>query len=354
LRRRGCAALAGAAIAFTGAPPPAAALDLVLEPGAPAPHVMNQAVVGPWTRDIERLTRGRVKVRLQGFGVAPAEQQYDLVARGFADAAYQSVDAHARRAPLMQIAALPLVGESGEATAVALWRTYAAYFAAKEQYPGVVLIGVFAGPGGDLISFREPITTLEALRRHRLWSVPGAAAAMSWLGVAPAAASLGRLYDPLGGEAIDGIGGLSLGEAVRLNVAHRVRSVTLVPGRIVVPAYALFVNGEQWRKLPARDRNQIEAASGEALARRSRAWDKVDDELARRLPPGRVVIAAPPQFVGQLKKAWQPLYDEWVEEATKLGVDGKAAFAYFVSQVEAASPVAKDDPANEPGQRRRR
>jgi TRAP-type C4-dicarboxylate transport system substrate-binding protein len=352
--------LAGAAVVLTaaalgGAIGPAAAVELVLEPGAPAVHVMNQAIVMPWTKDVERLTRGRVKLRLQTAGVAPAEQQFDLVLRGFADAAYQSIGAHARRAPLMQIATLPLINDTGEATAVALWRTYSNYFSTPDQYPGVVLVGVFAGAGGELMSFKEPITSIEALRRHRLWSVPGASTgAMAWLGVTPASSSWGRLYEAVGSDAVDGISGLSIGDAIRFNVAQRVKSVTLIPGKLTVPAYSLFMNRDVWRKLPERDRAQIESASGENLARRSRAWDRADDELGRKLLPGRVVVAAPPQFVGQLKKAWQPLYEEWMAEATKVGVDGKAAFAYFVSQVEGASPGAKDDPPADAERRRQR
>jgi TRAP-type C4-dicarboxylate transport system substrate-binding protein len=349
------AALVCATTTFGGAIKPAAAVDLVLEPGAPAVHILNQAVVVPWTKDVERLTRGRVKVKLQGQGVAPAEQQFDLVVRGFADVAYQFVGAHARRAPLMQIANLPLINDTGEATAVALWRTYSTYFATKDQYAGVVLIGVFAGAGGELMSFKEPITSIEALRRHRLWSIPGApAGAMAWLGVNPASTSWGRLYEAVGTDAVDGVSGLSIGDAVRFNIAPRVKSVTLIPGKLTVPAYSLFMNRDVWRKLPERDRAQIESASGENLARRSRAWDRADDELGRKLLPGRVVVAAPPQFVGQLKRAWQPLYEEWMAEATKLGVDGKAAFAYFVSQVEDASPGAKDDPPADPERRRQR
>jgi TRAP-type C4-dicarboxylate transport system substrate-binding protein len=342
----------GALLALGLAGRSAAAVELSFEPAAPTTHIMNQAVVLPWARDVERLTSKRVRIKVPTWDLAPADQMYDLVRRGFADGGYQSVLAHSRYAPLMRIAALPLIHDTAEASAVALWRTYTVHFQDKRQYEGVKLLGFFCGAGSDVYSFREPIASVEGLRRLRIASAAaGTTIAMSWLGASVTAVSLARIQESLAGETFDALTGVSIGDVVRLDIASRVRSATVIPGKVHAPAYALFLNSEAWRKLPERDKSLIGNVAGESLARRSRAWDRSDDEFARKLPAGKPVITAPPQFVGELARAWRPIHEEWIADANRHGVDGEAALEFYISQVKGTAPGAKErpPPADRPG-----
>jgi TRAP-type C4-dicarboxylate transport system substrate-binding protein len=274
---------------------------------------------------------------------------YDLVRRGYADGGYHSVRALARYAPLTQIVTLPLINRSAEAAAVALWRTQTTKFAKAGQYDGVELLGFFCGPGSDFFSFREPITSIDALQRLRFASASsGSTAALSWLGVSVGGISPARLHELPTIESFDALAGVSLGGLVRARLGQSVRSVTVVPGKVSTPAFAMFVNAETWRKMPERDRTIVRAASGESLARRSRAWDQADDEFARKLPAGKPVAVASPAFLSQLTRAWPPLYDEWIAEANRLGVDGKAALAFYAAQADIPAAEEKGPPPPEP------
>jgi TRAP-type C4-dicarboxylate transport system substrate-binding protein len=331
-------------------------LDLNFEAPAAPTHLMNQTVMFPWAKDVERLTAGRVKIKVPTWDLAPSDQMYDMVRRGFADGGYQSIRDHARHAPLTQVAGLPLIHDTAEASAVALWRTFANHFKDKGEYDGVQLLGFFAGTGSDIISFRDTLTTIEALQRSRIASASaGASVAMAWLGVSVTAVPPARLPESLAGEAFDTLIGVSLGEVVRRNLAPRIRSVTAVPGKVNTPSFALFVNADVWRKLPERDKAIVAGVAGESLARRSRAWDRADDELVRQFPPGKPIVTAPPQFVEQMARAWQPIHDEWVAAAERAGVDGRAALAFYVAQIKSAGPGAKEPPpaaGDKPGRRR--
>lgn len=334
---------------------PAPAAEYAFEAPVPSIHPANQTVILPWARDIERQTSGRVKLRFPEWDAAPSHQMYDLVRRGYADGGYHSVRALARYAPLAQIVTLPLINRSAEAAAVALWRTQTTKFAEAAQYDGVQLLGFFCGPGSDLVSFREPITSIEALQRLRFASAtPGSTAALSWLGVSVGAISQGRLHELPATESFDALAGVSVGGLVHARLTQSVRSVTVVPGKVSMPAFVVFLNAETWRKMPERDRAVVRAASGENLARRSRAWDRSDEEFARRLPAGKQIAAAPPAFVNQLTRAWQPLYDEWIAEANRLGVDGKAALAFYAAQADTPAVEEKGPPPPDPGRPVRR
>ena len=75
--------------------------------------------------------------------------------------------------------------------------------------------------------------------------------------------------------------------------------------------------------------------SGEALARRAAADDAHNEAIKKDyLAHGGIIVKASPEFNAALKKAWKPLYDEWIAEANKEGVDGRAALDYYLSEAK--------------------
>ncbi|MGH8632570.1 MAG: TRAP transporter substrate-binding protein DctP [Burkholderiales bacterium] len=301
-------------------------------------HFLNTGLVQPYAKEIERITEGRVRVRIPAQSVAPPPDQVDAVQQGLADVAYIFNAFVEKRAPLMQIAQLPLLQTTAEGNAVALWRTYKRYFEPRNEFGGVVVLGAWSGPGGELYSMKDPIESVASLKKFKMWTLPGTSArALTALGVPVVPGPAVRIFEIVSKGTVDGHAGLAIGDLERYKIDQFTRSVTLVPGKLFAPTFTVFMNEKRWAALSERDRKAIEGVSGEALARLARNWDEADRAGEQRFRAGKQVVTPSSSFVADLEKAWKPLHEEWIANANKSGIDGKAAFGYFVEQSRAVS-----------------
>ena len=310
---------------------------------APPKHVINAGVVHPWLRDFAKATEGRVKVRIPAKNLAPPPRQFDVVTQGIADGAYIFNAFLAKRVPLVQLSIQPLIQTTAEANGVALWRTYKKFFEAKNQFKGVVLLGFFSGTPGNIASMGAPIRTVDDLKKLKVWSLPATPAkALKLLGVTVVPGPAVRIYPIVSKGTVDAFSGLSVADSYRFKVAQFAKSFTKVEGNIFAPSFSAFVNQAKWNKISKKDRAAIMNMSGEALARRSRNWDLDDAPAEEKFrKDGKEVINASPAMMKVLRKAWAPIKDEWIAQADKLGVDGKAAYAYFVDQAKKVAAEKK-------------
>jgi TRAP-type C4-dicarboxylate transport system substrate-binding protein len=328
------AALAGAVAASGGA---AAQTELVFNAFGGHQHQLHVGIGAPWAQTVEQATAGRVKIKFPAASLAPPPDQFDMVEQGVADVAYMFNGFLQQRSPLLRVSLLPLVYTDEEGHGVGLWRTYKKHFEAKDQLKGVVVLGMFGGPGGHIFSMKEPITSVESLRRLKMWSTPASAKALNNLGVALVTGPAVRAFEIVSKGTVDGFASISIGEAMSFKVAQFAKSVLLIPGSLTAPTFTMFVNPKKWAAIAANDRQAILELSGERIGRLSRNWAANNRMLEEQFKAeGKPVAVAAGALLADLEKAWRPLHEEWIEEATKAGVDGRAAFAYFVEQSKAA------------------
>lgn len=328
-----------ALVALAGFSPAAPAqTELLLNSIALPGHILNTGLVQPYARQIERATEGRVRVRIPAQSVAPPPDQVDAVQQGLVDVAYIFNAFVEKRAPLMQIGQLPLIQTTAEGNAVALWRTYKRHFEPKREFAGVVVLGTWSGPGGELYSMKEPIESVASLRKLKMWTLPGTAArALTALGVPVVPGPAVRIFEIVSKGTVDGHAGLAIGDLERYKIDQFTRSVTVVPGKLFAPTFTVFMNEKRWTGLSERDRKAIEGVSGEAMARMARNWDEADRPGEQRFRAAKLVMTPSASFMADLEKAWKPLHEEWIANANRSGIDGKAAFGYFVEQSRAVS-----------------
>lgn len=320
-----------------------AQVELLFNAFAPPKHIINSGIVFPWTKDVERATEGRVRISIPPSSLAPPQSQYDMVTQKVADGAYIFNAWLEKRAPLIQMSMLPLQFTNAEANAVALWRTYKEHFEKADQFKGVVVLGMFSATGADICSLKEPIVSVESMRNRKIWSIPGIPAqALGLLGVTVVPGPAVRVFEIVSAGTVDGTSGLAVADMVRWKIDRYTRSCTLIPGKVFAATFTLFVHPDKWNQISARDREAIMSVSGEALARRSKVWeldDAVLEESFRK--SAKPLIQASPAFHEQLKRGWQPLYDEWIAEAKKHAVDGRAALDFFAAQARSVTAERK-------------
>lgn len=329
---------AGAVLAAALAFPAGAQTEIVFNSFAGFQHPLHHGIAVPWAQEIERVTEGRVKIKFPAASLAPPPDQFDMVEQGVADGAFMFNGFLQQRSPLLRLSLLPLVFTKEEGHAIGLWRTYKRHFEAKDQLKGVVVIGFSGGPAGQFFSMKEPLTSVESMRRIKMWSTPASAKALNALGATLITGPAVRVFEIVSKGTVDAYASISIGEAMNFKVAQFAKSVTHVPGGLTAPTFTYFLNPKKWAAINDKDRQAIIAASGENIGRLSRAWRENDEQLTAQFKgEGKPIIVAVGPLLADLEKAWKPLHEEWIAEATTAGTDGKAAFDYFVAQSKAVA-----------------
>ena len=265
---------------------------------------------------------------------------YDATTQGVTDSAVIMNAFIQRRAPLVQISMLPFLFTDSEAHGVAMWRTQQKFFnkAKPYEYGDVQLLGFFSGMGGQICSLKEPIRSLDYLRTLKLWSLPGGAAkTLSALKVAVVPGPAVRMYPIVSKRTVDGWASLPVSDAYTFNILGVTKSCTLLEGGLGQATFSVMMNKDVWNGLKRAEQQQVMSASGETLARTGRHWQAVAmKQRADFVKAGKQLVAAPPDFLAALRRAARPQHDQWIAMANGKGIDGKAAYDYFVEQSKTA------------------
>ncbi|MGD9944275.1 MAG: hypothetical protein AB7S98_13665, partial [Burkholderiaceae bacterium] len=260
--------------------PASAQTTLLFNRYVPPTHVISTDIIGAWARDVERVTEGRVKVQFPPDSLAPPPGQWELVTQGLADGAFIQTAFAARRLPLTQLADLPFSAWSVEATAVALWRTHEKFFKPRDEHKGVVFLGYFSAPGGQIFSLTDkPITSVGDLKNLKMWSLPNLPARLlDRMGASVVPGPATRIHEIVSKGVVDAHASIGYHTLVSFHAAPYTKSATEIPGRMNASSFSVFLNQAKWNSISTKDREAILSISGERLARHSRAWDVVEEQ----------------------------------------------------------------------------
>ena len=319
------------------AAPIARAQSLLFNSFTPQSSAIYTDVIGPWLKDIEKETEGRVKFSVPAQSLAPPPEQLNMVTGGVADAAYIYSGFLQLANPTLQMGFLPGVNTSGKADAVALWRTYQKFFAEKNPVKGVHVVGFFGVPPAHIFNIKkESILSLEFYRGKKAWAQPGPPAqTMAALGASVVPGPAVRAYDIVSKGIVDAFCCIDFGDLNAFKLTPFVGAVTRIEGGIFAAKFTVFFSQRKWAEISPRDREIIMKLSGEALARRSEALDLVDARLMKAYKDGGGIIAeAPAAFNAALKQPFEALGRKWIESVKPLGIDGRAALDFYLAEAK--------------------
>lgn len=300
----------------------------------PANHLTRTKIMDPWARQVEEATQGRVRIEFTATSLGAPQRQFDLVRDGVADLAMGVHGYTPDRFALPKLAELPFMGDSAEAMSVALWRTHEKFFAARNEYQGVRLLGLMTHGPGSIWSPKTPVRRVADFQGLKVRAGGGVQNdIVARLGAAVVSAPAPQTFEILSRGVADAtlftndaVGSFGLGKLLR----HHTR----IPGGLFNSTFFVVVNEAKWASLSAQDRAAIERISGEAFARLAgRAWDDTDREVAATLTDSQV-IEPDAAFMTELRQRLAEFHSQWVAEAgTKRSVDGAAAMQFFREQV---------------------
>jgi len=304
----------------------------------PGMHLQRTKIAEPWIKAVEEATQGRVKISLTATSLGPPPRQFDLVRDGIADIAFASHGYNPDRFVLPAGVELPFISDSAEATSVALWRAHEKFFAAKNEFAGVKLLGVYAhGPGG-LWSREQPIQNMESFKGLKIRSGGGAQDdIIKALGGVAITSPAPTTYEVLSRGVVDATL-FDQNSIVAFKLDKLVKSYLEVPGGLYTASFYYIMNEDKFAKLSKADQDAIMKVSGEHLAKLAgKAWDEDDRAVAKQFGTiGVNHLKASGAFLASMKAALKPIEDKYIADVKeKRGLDGQEILN-FIRQTTAS------------------
>jgi TRAP-type transport system periplasmic protein len=310
---------------------PAAAQEVTLK----FHHIWNpQAmaavnVIAPWCDKISRESAGKLKCQLlpamSGGGTPP--QLVDRVKDGVDDVVITLPGYTAGRFPMMEVFELPFMTNSAESGARAVW-DYLNKNATKE-FPGTKILAAWIHDEGYVHTKDRPVKTLADFKGLKLRAPTRQTnKLLASLGASPVGMPLPAIPDAIGKGTIDGfLLPWEVMPSLKLHEMVKYHSETDPSRPALYSAVFVFaMNQAKYDSLPAELKKVVDANSGPQLSQQiGKIWD--DSQAAGRKAAqerGNAFTTIPAAELDQWVKASAPLYDEWVADMDKRGLNGKA------------------------------
>jgi TRAP-type C4-dicarboxylate transport system substrate-binding protein len=300
-------------------------------------------VYQPWKEAVERESQGRIKIDMPAATMAPLPRQWEMVTSGIADVALTPNDYIRERAKLPFLAEIPFIAPNSVADSVAIWRTQQKYFAAANEYKGVKLLTLWVNGGNTVQTVKRPITKLDDFSGLKLWvPSPNARAAIEAFGGTPVTAQAANsMFDYVSGGIVDGAV-TGKGSLISFQLARFTKYMTLFAGQLGYNSFSFFMNEKKYQSLSPEDRAVIDKVSYEGFARMAAQGFVDQDNLgdAAIKENDITVIQASADFMAAARARVPFFKEQWLAAAKERGIDGPAAYEFFVKTAEeiAAQP----------------
>lgn len=327
-------AIAGLLLSAT----PMMAEELIMSSWLPPKHPIVVNAFEPWADEVEKVTEGRVTVRIMAKPLGSPPAHFDMARDGIADITYGlhsfTEDNRFNRAQLGQFSFL---GDDAITNSEAYWSIYGGQMGAAEEHAGTHLLGLFMHGPGLLHNNKMKIETPDDLAGMKI-RVPGGYVGnlVTTLGAAPLFMSSTEVYEKLSRGVIDGVA-FTYEAMTAFNLVDHIKYSMTVPGGIYNTTWFFVINEDKWESLSEEDRKAIDAISGEAFAKRvGQAWNDADTAAKEEVGDRVDFYQASPEVVTALRAAASNLEQEWADGLGD-GYDGKAALANFRNMTGTAS-----------------
>ncbi len=303
----------------------------------PSKHVWCEALRS-WAEQVESVTEGRVQVTVPPKSLAPPPEQLNSVRNGLFDAAFVFNGFIAKEVAGPMVSMNPFTGsDSAESNSVALWRTYSKFFAGKDEFEGVELLGLVVNPGAHFYSMTDkPVNSMAEATDRKMWALPGATAGiLKSKGGAVVSGPAAQMTEIIQRGVVDGFVGVPPQSAVAFNVLPYAKSVTRTPASVFTATFSFFINEDKWAEIGPRDQELIRSVSDEAFARMVGQKFDAKNAASIKKEEGMVkVYQASDSFYAELQAAAKPFAGKWVGRIDTMGIDGAAMLDFYINEVK--------------------
>ena len=298
---------------------------LRLETYAGPRHAMNTTGWPTWIKDLEKESKGKMKVRMTYPPINPRDL-YDRVRDGIADMAWITHGYTTGRFVLTQMIELPGANGNAEQMSRAFWRTYTTKFKDKDEHKGVVLLGLFThGPG--LIHTSKPIGGVGDVKGLKIRTGGGVQSMIAKrLGLVSVSAPATKAQEILRQGVADGIF-FSIETIHSFKLGGVVKHHYSQPGGLYTASFAVVMNKKKYDSLSGAEKAMLKKVTGEHMsAIMGRTWDGADKVAIEALTKqGNKIQQFPAPIAADVKAKIADLDAVWINAAKKEGVKDPAA-----------------------------
>ena len=312
----------------------ARAVDLLINNYLPGKHPFQVAIQGPWAKAVKAATNGSVTPKFSAAAVGPAPKNWQTVTKGIADVVLLANIFQRKRIQLPTVSEFPLSSPGALNTSKALWATHEKFFKKANEYKGTHLLGSFVLTPNVVHSLNKPIKTVADLKGFKIRASPGLAVkVLNALGAVPVASGPFKIFSLASTGVVDGVSVPAHG-LFAFKIMPYVKYTTVIKGGLTNTSFSFLINGKKWDGLSKTQQSQIMSVSGMAISEKGNLTDKIAAGALKALKKkGGKVIAPDPSLIAALKKISAGSQSTWLKNAKAKGIDGKAALAFFQSQI---------------------
>ena len=312
--------------------PARAANELLFNLYLPRTTSMFTKVVKPWSEAIEKATHGTVKIKFSASSLAPINRQLRIVATGVTDTGMGIHHFTRRKTVTARVSELPFSARSSRAASIAAWRTVQKFGKASE-YKDVQLVGIVSPPPTLIFNSKKAIKSIKGFRSLKILAAGSLVQPAKLMGAAVVGVPLPFAYEQFSRGVVNGTFS-NYGGIKEFRLSKFVKYATPIPGGVGNTSIFLVINKKKFDGFVEAQRVAIMKVSGEKFGDYSAGWDaneKVSFKDAKKA--GIQVTPLPLEEMSELKKRWSSIEPKWIKDAAKLGIDGKAAVAFYRNEL---------------------
>ena len=238
------------------------AQTLSMSSWVPQSHYLFTDILVPWTKDVEKVTEGRVKVRILPKAMGSPPKHWELARKGVADITWGNFTYEPDRFKSIWFAEFPFSGDDAKAQSLALWNSYEKHLQADPAFGGVKMLAVAMFGGGQMHHGSKDIVEPADMEGQKFrMGGPIQQVLIESLGGVPVAASAPKAYEMLDSKVIDG-SLHNMDSIVGFRLQDVLKHTTIVDKGLYDATFFMIMNQKKWNKLSEKDQKAIDAISG--------------------------------------------------------------------------------------------
>jgi TRAP-type C4-dicarboxylate transport system, periplasmic component len=286
-------------------------------------HVQHQQSFVPFAQEVEKLTGGKVKIKIfPGGALGGAPELADSVKTGIADIAFIVPSYTTGRFPRTSAFDLPFIFDNAVQAAEILYEVYDQYLA--EDFKDYKVLWLYSCDTGQLHSVGKPIRKLADLQGMKM-RAPSSymSEALRLLGANPVSMPLSELSMALDKRVIDGM--LSPNTSLTdFKLTELIKNTTQID--FYISPMAVIMNKEKYNSLPDYAKKALDQASGKNWGLRAA---KIYDDYARTSlktlsDAGKInIYRLSPEEKKKFMEKVKKMETDWVDRNTARGIPAR-------------------------------
>lgn len=311
-------------VLLAGVAAPARAQELRLSTFVPPGHVIYREILVPWAQEVEKATKGEVKVTLypsMQLGGKPPEL-FRQAKDGVVDLVFTLPGYTSPAFPRTQMIELPGLKPDGLAATHMMWDLLDPFL--LPEYEGTKVIALWGAEDAGLMSRDKAYRSMDDLKGLRL-RAPSAAQAkqLQVMGAVPIAAPITEVYQGLERGVMDGAM-VPFTTILDFRLGEVARGFTIAGPIFGRSSFLVVMNQKKYDSLSPAARAAIDKLSGRQLSlKATEVYIKRAEEAVKSVRGKADVVNFPADEQRRIGKVLRPIIDEWIKESEAKGIPAR-------------------------------